>query len=216
MRLYLVSLSLFAAACGAAQKPAEGSSADTSSLESPSSNTSESAPTPKATDDKPATKAATPSTSSEGTAPESSATPAAAFHPTPSANGSLEGKPFLPKIALISAAMQKDGRIGLQIIEGTDCASGKTGDASLSMLVEWKDGYKTDLGSLKRSGKKGAAEISFVRGAKPSAGFKATGTVTVVSAPTDQGATGKLKVDLQSGDYILAGDLDVLLCAAAK
>jgi hypothetical protein len=117
--------------------------------------------------------------------------------------------------------MQKDGRISVMLTEATDCppaGGGKTSDAGLSLLVEWRNGYKTDLGSLKRSGKKGgSAEIAFVHaGGKPASAFKPTGTVTVVSAPTDQGATGKLKIDLQSGDYILAGDLDVQLCVAAK
>jgi hypothetical protein len=115
--------------------------------------------------------------------------------------------------------VQQDGRVSVVLTEATDCppAGGKSGDAALSLLLEWKAGYKTDLGSLKRSGKKGAAEIAFVHtGGKPATAFKPTGTVTVVTAPTAQGATGKLKIDLQAGDYILAGDLDALLCVAAK
>ena len=40
--------------------------------------------------------------------------------------------------------------------------------------------------------------------------------MTVVSAPMDKGGKGKLKIDLQSGDYMLAGDLDIEMCAAAK
>lgn len=91
----------------------------------------------------------------------------------------------------------------------------------MAMLVTWEDGYKVDLGSLKRGGKKGAGDISFVRiGAKGkkevSTTFKPTGRLTVVKAPMDQGATGKINIDLQSGDYMLSGDLDVQTCVSPK
>src|SRR5258708_3593152 len=92
----------------------------------------------------------------------------------------------------------------------------KPGEGALSILLEWKDGYKTDVGSLRRATKPGAGEVGFSRGASVSKTFKPTGRVTVVKAPTDANATAKLKVDVQSGDFMLAGDLDVLLCVAAK
>jgi hypothetical protein len=38
--------------------------------------------------------------------------------------------------------------------------------------------------------------------------------VQVVSAPTAKDATGKLKLDITSGEYILAGDIDVLVCTS--
>jgi hypothetical protein len=105
--------------------------------------------------------------------------------------------------------MKKDGRILIALTEGTDCptAGGGKDDATLTMLVPWQDGYKIDLSALKRSGKKGSAEIAFSRGNKPSATFKPSGTVTIVSAPTAKGATGKMKIDLQS---------DIELCVAPK
>jgi len=82
--------------------------------------------------------------------------------------------------------------------------------------VPWQNGYKQDFASLKRSTKKGAGEIGIARGSAFSTTFKPTGTVTVVKAPMEQNATGKIKIDLQSGDYLLAGDLDVLVCVAPK
>jgi hypothetical protein len=116
--------------------------------------------------------------------------------------------------------MKKDGRILLSLTEATDCpAAGdaKSDHAALTLVVPWSDGYKVDLAALKLSGKKGAGEIGFRHSKKePSATFKPSGTVTVVSAPTDKSATGKLKIDLQSGDYMLAGTLDVELCVAPK
>lgn len=114
------------------------------------------------------------------------------------------------------AAMQKDGRLLVTLTEGTDCATSPKGGDGLSLLLEWKDGYKTDVGSLKRATKPGGGEVGFSRGGSVSKTFKPTGRVTVVSAPTDANATGKIKLDVQSGDFMLAGNLDVLLCVAAK
>jgi hypothetical protein len=89
------------------------------------------------------------------------------------------------------------------------------------MVVPWQDGYKVDLASLKRGTKKGTGEIAFVRtsGANKSEvspGFKPSGTVTILSAPMERNATGKMKIDLQSGDYMLAGDLDIQVCVSPK
>jgi hypothetical protein len=108
-----------------------------------------------------------------------------------------------------------DGRIVVSLEEGTDCSGAP--DTSITMLVTYKDGYKSDLGSLKRGAKKSAGEIAFQRigpdGKKEySATFKPTGTVTVVKTAADSSTPGKLKLDLTSGDYMLNGDVDIQMC----
>ncbi|MGO9833638.1 MAG: hypothetical protein ACLP1X_05430 [Polyangiaceae bacterium] len=223
MRVVLASVLLVLLGCGAAQKPAEGSTGDTAALEPSSSPAADTSPGPAASSD---TSDSKPATSHAGAAPAASSdAPAAAapsaFHPTPSATGSIDGKPFTPKLARVSGALQKDGRIPITLTEHTDCdtpATSKPGEGSMTLVIEWKDGYKTDLGSLKRTGKKevGFTRVSAAGAAGPSKTFKPTGKVTIVSAPMDQGATGKMKIDLQSGDYMLAGDLDVQVCVAPK
>ena len=40
--------------------------------------------------------------------------------------------------------------------------------------------------------------------------------MTVVSAPMEKGGKGKLKIDLQSGDYMLAGTVDIEVCVPPK
>jgi hypothetical protein len=206
--------------CGGSQKPAE-SVADTTSLESKDSNAGKSeAPAASAEPPRASSAPAEPS-------PAAAAAPAAApSHPAPSVTGAIDGKPFAPKVARTTGKAQKDGRIVLALDEShTDCsdanAQPQPGDAMLTMLVPWEDGYKADLGSLKRSTPKKAGEITFSRvgpGGKKvvSATFKPSGTVTIVKAPNDSNATGKMKIDLQSGDYMLAGDLDVLVCGPTK
>ena len=215
--------------CGAAQKPAD--SADTSSLEGKNAgggDTSEARggdkpADNKASDEKPRAAAAAPSTKADGPAPPA---PGSGAHPAPAVTGLIDGKPFSPKVARVVGKPQKDGRVLLALDEShSDCtstASPQPGDGTLTMLVPWQDGYKVDLGSLKRATpKKSGAEITFARAGASgkreiSASFKPSGLVTILKAPSDSTATGKMNIDMQSGDYMLAGDLDVLVCPPAK
>ena len=216
MRPLLVSSILMIAACGGTKKPAEPP-------ESPSPETSSSTSTDTATDSDagPAeAPAAAASSAPAEAAPEAAPAPAS---PSPTVTGTIDGKPFAPKTARIVHPMQKDGRVVVVLDERTDCGGGdaKPGEGTLTMTITLEDGYKVDLGSLKRGGKKGGGEISFVRvgaGGKKdyAAGFKPTGRVTVLRAPMEQNAVGKLNLDLTSGDYMLSGDLDLQACVAPK
>ncbi len=213
MRVALVSTWVLLAACGGSNKPADAPSTDTSSLES--TKPSSSKDTPSASDSTAAAASSEPAAAASAPAEDA---PAPA-HPAPAVTGSIDGKPFAPTLARVTAKMQKDGRILLTLDEGTDCSS--SSDATLTMMVPWQDGYKADLGSLKRSTKKGQGEIGFARAAgggkkRMSKTFKPSGTVTIVKAPMEANAVGKMKIDLQSGDYMLAGDLDIQVCVAPK
>jgi hypothetical protein len=210
----LVVLAL--AACGGSTPPPDTPSGDTSSLETKSPKESPQGSAAPAASAAPATDSA-PAPSAE---PAAAPAAAPAFHQAPSVTGTVDGKTFTPKVAQVVAPMKKDGRVLLALTEGTDCpaAAAKKDETTLTLLVPWQDGYKVDLGSLKRTAKKGPGEITFKLAGKKeaSATFKPSGTVTIVSAPMDRGATGKMKIDMQSGDYMLAGDLDVEVCVAPK
>jgi hypothetical protein len=209
-RLFIGALLAVAACGGATHKPAD---TEANSLPEPSA---------AASADMPAAPEAPPAAASS--APAESAAPSAPLHPVPSTSGAIDGKPFAPKIAQLGGRIQKDGRVVVVLQEGTDCVAAgdaKPGDASLSITVPWQDGMKVDLAALKRPKGKAGGEISFVRvndkkKTEVSASFKPTGTVTIVSAPTQRDAVGKMKIDLTSGDYMLAGDLDVKVCSSAK
>jgi hypothetical protein len=223
---FLASAALLA--CGGAQKPA-ASEADTSSLESPSGGDSPAStaatPAPSDSSGSAGGGSSSPTSASAPAASDASATPAAGSnHPTPSATGSIDGQPFLPKLAQVMGPLMKDGRVKVMIHGGSDCvapADAKPGDGSIVLMVPWQDGYKVDLGSLKRAKRRDMGEAAFVRIAddgkgKISSTFAPTGRLTVVSAPTAQNAFGKLTLDLSSGEYILAGDVDVKVCKALK
>jgi hypothetical protein len=226
MRVPIVPSLLVLVACGGSPKPAASDPSDTSSLESSeSSSTTSSAPASSAASTGTDAPAPTIPSAATSTPPDSTAPSASAsVHPVPGATGSIDGKPFSPKLAQVAGPLQKDGRLLVVLHEGSDCvtsADAKPGDASMMLLVPWKDGYKVDLASLLRSKRKKMGEATFVRvGAdgknQVSTTFKPTGLLTVVSAPTQKDAIGKLKIDLQNGDYILAGDMDVKVCAAPQ
>jgi hypothetical protein len=216
MREIVFIASVALVACGGSAPPAQSPSADTSSLE-PSGAGSKDAPESPSTASSAA--AAPPAAASPAPASAAADAPAGTFHPAPSVTGAIDGKPFNPKVAQILTPMKKDGRIALTLTEAAACPAtdDKDDHASLTMVVPYQDGYKTDLSALKLTGKKGSGEIGFSRTKNDvSTTFKPSGTVTVVSAPMEKGKTGKLKLDLQSGDYMIAGDLDIQVCVAPK
>jgi hypothetical protein len=220
MRALAVTASVLLLACGGGTPAAQTPSPDTSSLETGSSSSkADSKEAAPAASDAPAPAAAPAATAAPAAAATDSA-PAAAYHPAPSVTGTIDGNAFAPKVAQILGPMKKDGRILVTITEAEECpgaGDAKADHAKLTMVVPWSDGYKVDLSALKVSGKKGPGEITFVPGKKGGgATFKPSGSVTVVSAPMDKGGKGKLKIDLQSGDYMLAGNLDIEMCSAAK
>jgi hypothetical protein len=209
--IVISSLVLGAIACGGGSKPAQSASDNTTVEGSnptakPSSEDSSAAAS--------SSDAGAPAPAASAPADNAAAPPA---HPAPTATGSLDGRTFSPTIAHVTGKPKADGRIVVSLEEGTDCSG--TPDTSLTMLITYKDGYKSDLGSLKRGAKKSAGEIAFLRVGPDSkreysSTFKPTGTVTVVKAATDANTTGKLKLDLTSGDYMLNGDIDIQMCEA--
>jgi hypothetical protein len=216
MRTVIASSLVLLVACGGgSQKPAESAAEETASAEPASSSSPD---MPASPDTSAAPAAAAPAASA---APSDSSAPAPVAS-GPSVTGAIDGKPFEPKLARVTAKMAKDGRVVVTLLEHGDCKSApKAGDAMLTMMVPWNAGEKADLSALKVQGKKGPGEISFVRIGKGnkkevSPTFKPSGTVTIVSAPQTANSTGKVKLDLQSGEYMLNGDLDVQVCVAPK
>jgi hypothetical protein len=210
---FLACSPLVLVACGGGSPKPAASEADTASLES-SGSSGGATPASAST----ATAADKPAPSATSTVPASitaAVTGTASVHPVPGATGDIDGKPFSPKLAQLAGPVQKDGRVLILIHEGSDClADTKSADASMMLMVPWKDGYKTDLSALRRAKGGNLGEAAFLRKKQVSSTFKPSGLVTVVSAPTTKDGIGKMKIDLQSGGYILAGDLDVLVCAS--
>jgi len=206
-------------ACGAAPKPAAADPSDTALLEqraTPSSATPAAPAT--AADAQPPAPAASPG------AGDAAATQSLGRHAAPAATGSIDGKPFTPKFAQLAGPLKKNGDVLVVLHEGDDCqapADTKAGGASMLLIVPWREGYKVDLSALRRAKKHDLGEAAFVRigpdkKKEVSPTFRPSGLLTVVAAPTQRGAVGDIKIDLQSGDYMLVGELDVKVCAPTK
>lgn len=209
MRAPIVGVVALSVACGAAHKKVED---DTGSLPEPAAASS-------------ADMAAPPdSPSSAKPAASSAAAPAARSHPTPSTSGAIDGKPFAPKLAVVAGPIQKDGRALVALQEKDECvtsADAKPGDQTLTMMVAYGDGMKTDLAALKLPKGKSWGDFTLVRvlaGSKNeiSTTVKPIGTVTIVKAPMKQGDVGTMKIDLTSGGYMLNGDIDLKACSSPK
>jgi hypothetical protein len=224
MRVVLGCSLVALVACGGAPKPAATEGSDTASLEPSPSAGSAGSEQPSAAPPASATAASSPapsSSSTAATAPADTSAAAAPAHPAPASTGAIDGQPFAPKFAQVAGPVTKDGRRLVMLHEGTECASpadaSKPGMASMMLMVPWNDGFKVDLASLKRAKKNDLGEAAFVRIAANkkkdvSTTFKPTGLVTVVSAPTKKDGVGKMKIDLQNGDYLLVGDLEINNC----
>jgi hypothetical protein len=210
------SVALLVACGGAPKQPPADVASDTPA---PSSTPTEDMPPP-------ADSSAAPTASTAPTA----APPPASTHPVPTASGNVDGKPFAPRLVQVSGPMQKDGRLLVSFNEADDCVTSddaKPGVATLMMMVPWKDGAKVDLAKLKAANPKkkgfaGMGDATFIRIGddgkhnQVSTTFKPTGTLTIVSAPMEQNAIGKMTVDLKSGDYALSGNLDIKVCFPPK
>jgi cytochrome c biogenesis protein CcmG/thiol:disulfide interchange protein DsbE len=172
----------------------------------------------------PSPSADTPTATDSPAKSAAQAVPAPPPAATATATGLIDGRPFAPKLARVAGRMQKDGRILLSLSERSECtpsSGAKPGDATLTIMVPWKDGSKTDLASLKQSTRKSPGAIRFTRlnaarKSEASKTFKPSGTVTIASAPTDLNGIGKMTIDLTSGDYRLTGDLDIQVCVPPR
>jgi hypothetical protein len=224
LALCSLGMSFVCAACGGPAKPV-ATEANVA--------TADSLATPSPVDPKPPSWAGVASSAPVADATETTAPtpPPAPAHPAPTVSGNIDGKPFAPRLAQVSGPMQKDGRLLISFTEADDCvtsADAKAGGATLLMMVPWKDGAKLDLAKLKAPNPKAKGfaaamgEVSFIRisddgkGNQVSTTFKPTGKATIVSAPMEQNAIGKMTLDLKSGDYALSGDVDIKVCFPPK
>src|SRR5579863_7014993 len=127
MRVILVSsvLALLAVACGGGPKHAAIDPSDTASLESGGSPAAASSDAPASSSASAGSdssgpagssplsslSSSSPSSGSSGKDAPKDAPAPTAFHPAPGATGSIDGKPFAPKLAQVVGPIQGDGRL---------------------------------------------------------------------------------------------------------
>jgi hypothetical protein len=192
-----------AAACAstppAAEPAATAATAATAAPEAASAAPSASA---SAAADMPAAPAA---------APEAAPPPVEAF---PSATGTLDGKPWDLKGAGTAGPVQKDGSvlIGLGNYD-IDCGvhAATAGDRTIVLQIPWKEGAKLDLAKLKKTDV-WATSVDDKKKVAALKTFKPTGKVEVLAAPTKEKSSGRIKIELKSGNDTITAEVPVKFC----
>jgi hypothetical protein len=135
--------------------------------------------------------------------------------PSAWASGDLAGSAFTPTLVQMRGpAPGYVGRVSLRLFRGTGCdMDAKEGDVDLLFAVPWGPGARTDLGTLSSKGVNPEAQATRHFDSEHGKGlrFRPQGALTIVSAPSQKGAIGKITIDLRSGDYVLTGDMPVIV-----
>lgn len=194
-RLACLLLPLAAVACASTPPAAEPTAAPEAASAAPSASASAAA-------DIPAAPAA---------APEAAPPPTDAF---PSASGTLDGKPWDLKGAGTAGPVQKDGSVLIGLGNyGIDCGAyaATAGDRTIVLQIPWKEGAKLDLAKLKKADA-WATSVDDKKKLGPIKGFKPTGKVEVLAAPTKEKSSGRIRIELKSGKDTIMAEVPVKFC----
>ena len=171
------------------------------------------APEPPAPAPEPAAVPAATATAAATSAPAAPAAPASSVE----ASGKIDGKTeFVPKLGQVGGPYQKDGRLFVNLHGASDCLTSldvKPGDGSMLLMMPWKKGVTYELPGAKQ--KQGDATFLVITPEKKNdihKGFKPTGKIEILEAPTEHNAVGRIRVDMKSGDWTLKGELAVKIC----
>lgn len=198
----LLLLPLTAAAC--ASTPPAAEPAATAAPEAASA-------APSASAGAAADMKAAPAASATAAAPEAAPPPVEAF---PSANGTLDGKPWDLKGAGTAGPVEKDGSVLIGLGNyGIDCGAyaATAGDRTIVLQIPWKEGAKLDLAKLKKTDA-WATSVDDKKKLGPIKGFKPTGKVEVLSAPTKEKSSGRIRIELKSGKDTIMAEVPVKFC----
>ncbi|MFO0762784.1 MAG: hypothetical protein U0359_40480 [Byssovorax sp.] len=141
--------------------------------------------------------------------------PAAPSEPFPPVAGTLDGKPWELKGAGTTGPVQKDGTVTIAFGNySIDCTAHEVApeDRTITIKVPWQPKTKVDLAKLRSTE---ASAMGFdEKKKKPQAirNFRPTGTLEVMSAPTGQKSSGRIKLDLTAGKDAIKAEIPVKFC----
>jgi len=144
-------------------------------------------------------------------------TPPPPAEPFQSVLGTLGGKPWELKGAGTAGPVQKDGSVVITLGNYLiDCSAHVAGpdDRTITLTIPWKAHAKVELATLKAT----EAAATFIdekkKKATPVKGWKPKGTVEVMGAPTGAKSSGRIKIELTSGNDAITAEVPVKLCFA--
>jgi hypothetical protein len=122
--------------------------------------------------------------------------------------GKLAGGQFAAKTALLNDA-SLGSEVFLTIVDrDVTCRSANLadGDKHVQVRVPWKPG-QYDLGS-----KKLGVKFGVLRGKKDLLGDASSATLEVISAPRQEGSTGRIRIRAAAPKETIDGEIDVRVC----
>lgn len=205
VRLMALASSLALMACAGGPAPKNASDAEPIVGESSTQSADLAAPQPKAESEAPA--------AAEGAPPADAPRPEAKSLGPTTLKGKVSGGDFRPAVALIHTPTFGDSVMVEIFDQDATCESVPSptdGHRVVEVKVPWKAGPHPVGAS--------SAQVRFGLQMKGKAlwGDAKSGTVTVLEAPREQGAIGRLRLDAQAPKEKVSGEIDVHVCVAPR
>jgi hypothetical protein len=120
--------------------------------------------------------------------------------------GTIDGKPFTARSALLRAGFSGDSERMLSIYDvDATCGKGVTSDREILTSIPWTTGYADDLGF------NGKPTVTFVVGAANNH-VATVGRIEVVDATTDGTTLGTVRLRATMKEHKVEGEVKVQVC----
>lgn len=142
-------------------------------------------------------------------------TPAAPSEPFPAVPGTLDGKPWELKGVATAGPVQKDGTVIIAFgnyLMSCGAHEATPEDRTISIVVPWKAKTKVDLAKLKSTEAFAVGYDEKKKKPQNLRNWKPKGTLEVVSAPTGQKSSGRIKIELTAGKDAITAEIPVRFC----
>ncbi|MEO7332199.1 MAG: hypothetical protein ABI193_26725 [Minicystis sp.] len=143
--------------------------------------------------------------------------PSAPSEPFPGVAGTLDGKPWELKGAATAGPIQKDGTVVLAFgnyLMSCGAHEATPEDRTITIVVPWKAKTKVDLAKLRSTETWAMGYDEKKKKADKIKNWKPKGTLEVVSAPTGQKSSGRIKIELTAGKDAITAEIPMRFCFA--
>ncbi len=141
--------------------------------------------------------------------------PTAPSEPFPGVPGTLDGKPWELKGAATAGPVQKDGSVLLTFgnyLMSCGAHEATPEDRTISIMVPWTAKTKVDLAKLRSTEAFAVGYDEKKKKPQNLRNWKPKGTLEVVSAPTGQKSSGRIKIELTAGKDAITAEIPVKFC----
>jgi hypothetical protein len=148
-----------------------------------------------------------------GEAPPPPTAPSEAFQPV---SATLGGGAWEIKGAATTGPVGSDGTVTITLGNyNAECGPARApaaGDKTLTITIPWEKGAKVDIASLKGKAIVAATFDDKKKKPEPLKGWKPTGTIEVLAAPTKGKSSGRIRIDLENKLDVVKAEIPVRFC----